>query len=70
MGALREMKSKVKVVEALAPQAISTDTTTDGASIDLQGYGSCLFALHAGTLTDGTYTPVIEESSTGDFSLA
>ena len=64
----RELKSNLRCIEALAPQAISSDTTTDGAAIDLRGYDSCLFALHAGTLTDGTYTPVIEESATGTFT--
>ena len=68
MGALREQKSVLKTAVALAPQTISTDTTTDGEAIDLQGYGACLFAFHTGTVTDGTYTPVIEESSTGLFS--
>ena len=64
----RELKSDLKVTPALNPQTISTDTTTDGTAIDLKGYDSCLFAFQSGTLTDGTYTPVIEESSTGDFS--
>lgn len=64
---MRSLKRDVKVVNALDTQAISTDTTTDGEAIDLQDYDSCLFVFQAGTITDGDYTLVIEESDTGAF---
>lgn len=65
---MKDTKTTLYPKPALNPQAITTDTTTDGTAIDLKGYHSCLFVIQSATITDGTYTPVIEESSTGDFS--
>lgn len=61
------MKNNIAVQRAMNIQAISTDTTTDGSAIDLQGYESCTFVMEAGAITDGDYTLVLEESSTGSF---
>lgn len=48
---------------------ISTDTTTDGASLDTSNFdGGITFVLLATAYTDGTYTPIIEESATGAFT--
>ena len=48
---------------------ISTDTTTDGASIDTADYDQGLvFNFLCPLYTDGTYTPVLEESATGAFA--
>lgn len=48
---------------------ISTDTTTDGSSIDTSDFdGGITFVLLATAYTDGTYTPLIEESTTGSFA--
>lgn len=65
---MQDLKNDIAAVVALNPTDISTNTTTDGNSIDMQGYDSLTFLLSAGTVTDGTYTPIIEESDTGDFS--
>jgi hypothetical protein len=65
---MRSLKRDVKVVNAFDTQVINSDTTTDGDSIDLQDYDSCLFVLQMGTLTAGDATPIIEESDTGAFS--
>lgn len=65
---MKDLKNDIAVEVALNPQAITTDTTTDGNAIDLQDYESCTFTFFTGTVTDGDYTPVIEESDTGDFS--
>lgn len=62
--ASRELYSQVKVQRALAHTAISSNTTTAGAVIDLQGYESALFVIQSATITDGTYTPLIEECDT------
>lgn len=64
---LRDLKTKHAVEVALNITAISSDTTTDGETIDLQGKSGCLFTVFSGTLTDGSYTPIIEESATGSF---
>lgn len=66
----KDLQSDIKVINALDTQAISTDTTTNGDVIDTQGYNSIVFVLQAGTLTDGTYTPVIEEGDNSGLSDA
>jgi hypothetical protein len=48
--------------------AISTDTTTAGEIIDTQGYYGLEYILQSGTLTTGTYTPVVEHGD--DAALA
>ncbi len=60
--ATREIESNIKALSALDIQAITTDVTTDGNVIDMQGFSSLEFILFSGTLTDGSYTPLIEES--------
>lgn len=55
---------------ALTTQAISTDTTTAGAIIDTQGFAANEFVMLSGTLTDGTYTPLIEEGDDSGLSDA
>jgi len=58
----REISSNIFTAEALAPQEIASDTTTVGAILDLANYdGGATLAIHSGTLTDGTYTPLVEE---------
>jgi hypothetical protein len=66
--AKKDLKNSILEKVALNIQAISSNTTTDGAAIDTKGYQSVTFVLQSATLTDGTYTPVIEESDTGAFA--
>lgn len=48
---------------------ISTNTTVDGASLDTSDFdGGITFVYLTTAYTDGTYTPIIEESATGSFS--
>ena len=48
---------------------ISTDTTTDGSSFDTRNFeAGVTFVFLATAYTDGTYTPVLEESATGAFT--
>jgi hypothetical protein len=61
---IRDSKNNNKKVIALATQAISTNTTTAGVEIDMQGYSSLTFDIIAGAITDGDYTPLIQESDT------
>lgn len=57
-----DSKNNIKAQVALNIQTIATDTTTAGTSVDLLGYNSATIAIHSGTLTDGTYTPVLSDS--------
>jgi len=63
----RENASELKFMNALDIQTISTDTTTDGDVIDTQGYDSLTFVFQTGTVTDGDYLPLIEESDVVTF---
>lgn len=55
---------------ALNIQAISTDTTTNGVIIDTAGYESIEFVIQTGTVTDGTYTPLLQEDTAVGFGTA
>ena len=67
--ASRDLKNDIKVVNALNIAAISTNTTTAGVEVDTQGYESVTFEIITGARTDGTVTPLIQESDTsGSYS--
>lgn len=55
-----DLNSIIKVVPALASAAKTADF--QGLSVDTKGYGSLAFALHTGTVTDGTTTVGAEYS--------
>lgn len=66
---MRDQKNLLKGAEVFRFQNITTDTTTNGVEVDLKGFHSATFFIQAGTVTDGTYTPVIQESDTsGSYS--
>lgn len=60
----RDLSSVVKLTSARNAAAITTNTTTNGVEIDTQGYDSVTFALQSAARTDGTYTPLIQETNT------
>lgn len=62
-----DMHSMVQVAVALDSQTIGTDTTTDGNVIDTLDFNSLVYAILTGTITDGAYTLLFEESDTGAF---
>jgi hypothetical protein len=66
----REIGSILKGEIALTPQVIATDTTTNGAIIDLQGFNAAQFYFMTGVLTDGDYTVLIQEGDESDLSDA
>tara|TARA_Y100001970_G_scaffold266398_1_gene355045 strand:+ start:7182 stop:7583 length:402 start_codon:yes stop_codon:yes gene_type:complete len=68
--AKRELKSTTSPVVALNTTAISSDTTTNGVIIDTAGYESILFIIQSGTITDGTYTSLIQEGDDSGLSDA
>lgn len=63
-----DISTTVKPIIALNTSTIASDKTTDGVTIDMNGFNSLMFVIHTGTRTAGTLTPVIEHSDTGDFS--
>ena len=68
--AKRELKTTTSPVVALNTTAISSDTTTNGVIIDTAGYESILFIIQSGTITDGTYTSLIQEGDDSGLSDA
>jgi len=66
----KELYSSYKVSNAFDTQAITSDTTTNGDIIDTAEYGSLLFVIQSGTLTDGTYTVLIHEGDESNLSDA
>ena len=64
-----DLKNDIKSLNALNIQAITTNATTAGVEIDTQGFDSVTFEILTGARTDGTVTPLIQESDTsGSFS--
>jgi hypothetical protein len=63
-----DMHSDVYGVVAKNTAAISSNTTTAGNIIDTQGYEGVEFFIQSGAYTDGTYTPLLEESDAADLS--
>ena len=63
--AKKEITTLLKQEIALNIQTIATDTVTTGDAIDLASFGGGVNIIFStGTLTDGTYTPLITESAT------
>ncbi len=56
---IRDLNQSTGVEVARAAAAITSNTTSNGSIIDLQGCGGVLFVLTVSARTDGTYTPTI-----------
>lgn len=65
-----DLYNSVEVKKALAIGAISSNTTTYSDWIDLSGTYGVFFDILSGSITDGTYVPVIQESDLDDHSDA
>lgn len=63
-----DMHNQVLQKVALNLGTINSDTTTNGAIIDTQGFEALEFVVQAGTVSAGTFTPLIEESDSSDMS--
>ena len=59
-----------KVALSITAGAITSTTTTAGAIIDSLGFESLEFIVEAGTLTDGTYTVLLEDGDDSGLSDA
>lgn len=67
--ASQDLKNNIHVTKALNIAAISSSTTTAGVEIDTAGYESVTFVIESGAYTDGTFTPLVQESDTsGSYS--
>ena len=60
----RDLYNNVQAAEAFGA-AVSSDTTTSGPAVDMRGFRSAMFVLHAVLYTDGTYTPNLQDSDDG-----
>ena len=57
---MQSIHHNISPAVAFNTAAIGTSTTTAGIVIDRQGYEGVEFVIQSGTLTDGTYTPLVE----------
>jgi hypothetical protein len=57
----QELHSNIEAAVAFNPAAITTNTTTSGPVIDLQGFATAEFVVLTGTVTDGTYQVNLQE---------
>ena len=57
-----DLHNSVSAVVALTSQSITTNTTTNGATVDTAGFESLDFQIISGALNAGTFTAEIEES--------
>jgi len=62
----KDLYSKITTEVALPAAEIAADTTTEGETIDrVDNTINTTFVLSTGARTDGTYTPLIEDSENG-----
>ena len=58
---MKDLKSEIKPLNSISPAAHTATVT--GASVDLQGFNAACAVVSAGTVTDGTHTPKLQESN-------
>jgi len=67
--ASRDLKNNIKIQNGLNIASITTNTTTAGVEVDTQGYESVTIEVITGARTDGTVTPLLQESDvSGSYS--
>jgi hypothetical protein len=60
---MRDLKDNIDVVPTIAPlSAVRATGTTNGTSVDLQGYDAAVAVFNAGAWTDGQHTPALFDS--------
>jgi hypothetical protein len=57
---MRDLKSNLDFVASFAPAARTA--SANGTAVDLAGFNASLILINAGTITDGTHTPKLQES--------
>ena len=60
--ASRDLKNNIKIVNGVNITSITTNTTTGGVEVDTQGYESVTIEVITGARTDGTVTPLLQET--------
>ncbi len=65
-----DLHNNLEKAVALNVTAISSDTTTNGNIIDMQGFDSLEFFILSGTLTDGSYAVLIQHGDDSGLSDA
>lgn len=60
MSGLRDLKSNIGVAMSVLP--LLRTATVSGTGVDLREFDSAMAELQVGTITDGTFTPKLQES--------
>jgi hypothetical protein len=68
--AYHDQHSGMITVSALDIQAVAPDTTVVGNITDTLNFGGVEFVAHAGVITDGEFTAVLEESDDATFTVS
>lgn len=58
--ASRDIRSRISPAQTLAPAARTA--SANGTGVDLQGFESAAAMFETGVITDGTHTPLLQES--------
>lgn len=60
---MRDISKNLLAALSIDPQAITSDTTTNGASMDVRGYDAAMVIFQSiDAVTDGSYALTIQES--------
>lgn len=59
---MQDQYHSIKDVAALAPQAITSNTEVDGASVDRTGWEAVTFSYQVGSYSDGDFTITIQHA--------
>jgi hypothetical protein len=70
MASSFDLHSNISVASALDTVNIVADGDSVGGILDTDGYLGLEFLFQSGVLTDGTYTPLIEESDDATFTTS
>ena len=70
MNQIRDLHNAITVGVARTSAAITSNTTSNGSIIDLQGCGGVEFIMTVSARTDGTYTPSIQVGNDSGLSDA
>ena len=65
-----DLHNRIDDLVAMTSQTIASDTTTVGEIIDSKGFESLEFIAQSGTITDGAYALLLEESDDSGMSGA
>ena len=60
---MKDSKNNLDAAFSLAPKVYSTNQVENGAGVDLQGFDSAMVVFVSGGISDGTFTPKIQDST-------